>query len=413
MIDENKFNWHKNRVLMSKAHQSQAAISINNRVVNKRENSEIEIEGCSTKLIEFASSSYLGLDHNKKVIDSVYNNLDKYGINFAISRTRLRNAELDVLENLLSKIFCNSSVIVFSSLHLAHMSFLPLLSSGEIPSFPIKKSPLFIMDKFSHSSLQMQISALKMLGEIKRIDFQDKTLLEDSFKEAFNEGKTPISISDSIISMGGVNSSKLLINFAEKYNGYVYLDDAHGTSVYGKHGCGYVLSELDEKFHPRLIVTPSLSKGFGSNGGAIALPTLEDKLFLKKFCTSYIFSNPPAMPLINASIAASEIHLSEEINTLQEQLYSNLNIFDRYIDIDYQIINYKTKLPIRGILIKDESKAILFANELLKKGFYLCSAMYPSVEKNKSMLRISISAKHKANDIKRLCETINELAVTH
>jgi 7-keto-8-aminopelargonate synthetase-like enzyme len=162
------------------------------------------------------------------------------------------------------------------------MSFLPLLSSGEIPSFPIKKSPLFIMDKFAHNSLQMQISALKMLNcEIKRINFQDKTLLEDSFKEAFNEGKTPISVSDSIISMGGVNSSKLLIDLAEKYSGYVYLDDAHGTSVYGKYGCGYALSELNEIFHPRLIITPSLSKGFGSNGGAIALPTQADKDFLK------------------------------------------------------------------------------------------------------------------------------------
>ena len=67
--------------------------------------------------------------------------------------------------------------------------------------------------------------------------------------------------------MGGNAPVVELINLSEEYNGYCYIDDAHGTSIIGKNGGGFVLNELDNNFNQRLLLVSSLSKAFGATGG--------------------------------------------------------------------------------------------------------------------------------------------------
>jgi 7-keto-8-aminopelargonate synthetase-like enzyme len=275
-----------------------------------------------------------------------------------------------------------------------------------MPSFPIKENgPLFIIDKVAHSSMQMQQGMLKLIGDVTRIDFQNHTLLESKFKEAKINNQTPISISDSIISMGGVAPIELLLQFSEKYDGYVYLDDAHGTSIYGKNGCGYTLDILNNNPHPRMIITPSLSKGFGSNCAVLAVPTAKDNEYVRRFCAPYIFSNPPVMASINSSIESAKIHLTDEINFLQKKLWDNVALFDAHIQTG--AINLNSKIPIKGIFIGDEKKAIKIALFLKENGFFVTAAMYPTVAKGKSILRIALSASHTESDIVALCNLIN------
>ncbi len=47
---------------------------------------------------------------------------------------------------------------------------------------------------------------------------------------------------------------------------YLYVDDAHATSWYGKHGRGAALMELGT--HERVVVALSLNKAFSAAGGA-------------------------------------------------------------------------------------------------------------------------------------------------
>ncbi len=401
-------NWQKHKIQASKSHQIEAASTINNLVVRSRHGKSIKLANTDSPLIEFASCSYLGLDLDPRLINASSNNMIESGVNFAVSRTRLRMQQFDDLESLLSTVLCGSHVTVFSTLHIVHMGFLPLLSSGELPNYPINKNgPLFIFDKVSHASMQMQLSFLKSVGEVKRVDFQNEGVIEDLFALAAKNQQTPISISDSVISMGGVAPVRKLLSLADKYQGYAYFDDAHGTSIFGKHGCGYVLDVLDVHFHPRLILTASLSKGFGSNGAVIALRSEEDSAYIKQFCEPYIFCNPPAISTINASIASAKIHLSDEINQLQKKLWNNVALFDALID--GEPINGNSKMPIRGIFIGDEETAIKITIQLQGRGFFVLAAMYPTVEKGKSILRIAISAAHEKKHIIELCKALNEL----
>ncbi|NGX47742.1 MAG: 8-amino-7-oxononanoate synthase [Chlamydiae bacterium] len=399
-------NWQKKKLDRAKKHQFKAFDLINNLVVTKREGKTIEVAD-GRRMVEFACCSYLGLDVDKRVVNAGKAHLEEYGVNLAVARTRLRMEPFDVLEKLLSQMFCGASISIFTSLHLTHLGFLPLLGSGEMPSFPIKKNgPLFIMDTRAHACLQINQGLLEQFGQVVRTDFREEENIIAAFEQAGKNRQTPISLSDSVVSMGGIVPVLLLLELAEKYDGYIYLDDAHGTSIYGKNGCGYTLDLLKNKFHPRMILTPALSKGFGTNGGILALPTKKDTEIVKRFDSNYLFGNPPPMSIITSSIASAKIHLTDEIDELQKKLWDNVAYFDSLNKSHTNYLDYKA--PIRAIFIGDEHKTIECTAQLQEAGFFVTGAMYPTVAMGKSILRVALSALHSKEEIAELCKYINK-----
>lgn len=46
---------------------------------------------------------------------------------------------------------------------------------------------------------------------------------------------------DSVGSMGKIYKIKEIVKLLDQYEGYAYLDDAHGMSIVGRYGSGYAL----------------------------------------------------------------------------------------------------------------------------------------------------------------------------
>lgn len=403
-------NWLKNKIMISKSHQSLAFQKINELVMKERCNREITlIDG--KKLIDFFSCSYLGLDMDPRIIKAATNNIEKCGITFPAARTRIHAESFEILEKLLNKIFCQGNSILFGSLHLGHLGFLPLLGSGELPSYPMASNGThFILDKTVHSSIQINRALMEQFGTVQMVDFRNLNVLEDSVKASTRIGKTPVLIADSIGSMGGINDVKQLLNLAEKYSGYVYLDDAHGMSIHGNNGCGYVLQHLQHQFHSRLALSTSLSKAFGVVAGVIVLPTKEDVQVMKQFCPTYVFGGPPPLPVIDAAIASAKIHLSPELCSLQRDLWENVCYFDEQFCSDSEkIVNLGCQSPVRGLRIGDEFLAIKCALYLRENGYAITTAMYPTVAEGKSILRIALSSVHSKKEIKDFCTVLKKM----
>lgn len=401
-------NWQKIKIERSRLHQEKLATSLNNHNFVSRKNKTVLLED-GKKYIEFISCSYLGLDTDSSVIRSVCQDLDKIGIAFSSARTRLKSIKLDILEKLLNKIF-SAHTVLFSSTHLAHLGCIPLLVSGACPGIEIKKNgPVFLIDKHAHASIQILQGIMEQFGKVEKVDCNDLKSLKAKLKEIYSKLQTPFILADSINSMGGFAPIQSLTSLAERYHAYLYLDDAHGMSILGKHGAGYVLEQLQYAFHPRLILTTSLAKAFGTYGGVIALPHQTMQNFIKMYASTYIFSGSPIYPLINASIQSARIHLSPKLDKLQKALFDNIQCFDRCIEKKDRIINLSQRIPIRGIRMGDEFKAIEAGLFLKKRGFLATVATYPVVEKGKSILRLNISAKHSRAAIVKLCSTLNSL----
>ena len=107
--------------------------------------------------------------------------------------------------------------------------------------------------------------------------------------------------------------------------------------------------------------------------------------------------------VVEASIAAAKIHLSDELPKLQNALHRNLSAFDSLMRGKFFILNLDTLSPIRCIYIGEELKTIDIGLKLRENGFAVTTAMYPTVAKGQSIIRLAICANHTLKDIELLC----------
>jgi len=63
--------------------------------------------------------------------------------------------------------------------------------------------------------------------------------------------------------------------------------------------------------------------------------------------------------------------------------------------------------------LKDEKKVLAISKKLMRMGYYVSSIRPPTVEKNTSRLRISLSTLHTLKDVLGLTQAINSLINSH
>lgn len=105
-------------------------------------------------------------------------------------------------------------------------------------------------------------------------------------------------------------------------------------------------------------------------------------------------------------MASADIHLSGEITDLQTKLKNNINFFDT------AVLNVEVKdktSPIRTIYIGCENEALKTSGFLQSQGFLVTAAMYPTVPKSESIIRVALSAAYCTNDLERFAASVNTL----
>lgn len=393
-------NWQRNKIEKSVKYQTRVfSENINELIVTEREGKKIRLDD-GREMIEFVSCSYLGIETHKKLKVAVYEAMERFGVQLSVARTRIKPDIFRDIESKLSAIMKGACTLTFNAVTPCHIAVLPLLASGALPKYTFSNKPYFILEKTAHATLQINRGLLQQFGDVARIDFQDQKKIEEAFKFAYDNGLTPISISDSVGSMGGVAPVKFLTKLISQYNGYAYIDDAHGTSIFGENGSGYVMECLDNKLDDRIIIAGSLSKAFGSHGGFIACNFEETIKFIKTYGTTYAFGGPPSLPGMAACLAAADLHLDGTVARRQVQLQDVIAYFDeKFADTD--VINRGTRMPIRGILIGNEDTAITMCKKMHQHGFATTVAMFPTVAEGNAILRCAISALHEKEHIDR------------
>lgn len=400
-------NWQKKKIDRSLKYQSRVfSEHINELVAVQREGKEITLDD-GRKMVEFVSCSYLGLETHAALKQAVVDAIDRFGVQLSVARTRVKVDLFPQLEARLNRIMHGAHTLTFNAVTPCHIAVLPLLASGTLPNFTFSKKPYFIMEKTAHATLQINRGLLQQFGEVVRIDFQNEARIEQAFRYASSNGLTPVSISDSVGSMGGVAPVALIVRLAHQYDGYAYIDDAHGTSIYGEYGSGYVMSCLDHQLDERIIIAGSLSKAFGSHGGFIACRSVETINFIKTYGTTYAFGGPPSLPGIAACVAAADLHLDGTVADRQEKLHNVIRYFDE-VFANTAIVNRGTTMPIRGILIGDEDLAITMCKKMHDRGFATTVAMYPTVEEGHAILRCALSALHQSGQIDSFHESFEK-----
>jgi len=388
--------------------ESAYAEGITGFTVAGREGKSITLEEGGT-FTEFVSCSYLGLETHPALIEAAQQALVTTGLHLSSSRSAMRPVYLPQLESLLSDIYKGCGVSVFTSTSSVHLGVLPLLGSNSLKGYPIRKRVHWLMDKTAHASMQVLRGILQQFGEVSRVQSTDPESMSTALKSCAERQETPILLIDGIGSMSGMVPIAKLSSQLEQAGGYVYVDDAHGISITGRHGAGYALSAVDNQLPPNMVLAGSLSKAFGGAGGFVVVSDPRDIQPIQTLANPLVFGHSIMVPMLAANVAAAKIHLSNEIDILQNRLWDNVGLFD--LLTHNRLLNAGVQSPVRGAFFETEENALQASRILRANSILMFPVFYPIIAKGKAMLRFAFSASHTEHDIRQLADSLSE--VTH
>lgn len=334
------------------------------------------------QLINFSSCSYLGLEHHPRVKEKAIEAIQNYGTQFSSSRAYISIGLYRELENQLSMMF-EAPVVVSASTTLGHISNMPVL---------IGSKDVVILDAQVHASVQTAVQFLKSRNvPIELIRHNRMDILEDRILELKDKYEKIWYMADGVYSMyGDYAPLEELMKMLNQYEQlHLYIDDAHGMSWIGKHGTGYAKTGLPR--HQRIFLVTSLNKAFAAGGGALIYPNEEWKRKVRNCGSTMVFSGPVQPPSLGAAIASAEIHLSDEIYKLQNQLKDKIKFFvETAKKLELPLIS-KTLSPIKFIGVGKPGVGYSMVRRLMDAGYYINLSVFPSVSYNNTGLRLPLT----------------------
>ncbi|MDD2636344.1 MAG: aminotransferase class I/II-fold pyridoxal phosphate-dependent enzyme [Bacteroidales bacterium] len=360
----------------------------------KIDGKSITIDG--KKLVNFGSCGYLGLELDPRLIDGAIDAARRYGVQYSSSRAYSACPLYREAEELLSKIFDNNPAVLAATTTLTHVGVLPIL---------LQENDLIILDQKVHGSVQMACQLLKARGtQLEMIRHNNMQMLEEKINENPNKYEQIWYMADGIYSMfGDVAPIDDLIYLLDKYeNFYLYIDDAHGMSWTGKNGRGYVMQ--NRPLHPKIVLTTSLAKGFGVGGGVFVMSNQEMKRKIFTCGTSYTFSGPIQPPLLGAIIESAKIHLSDEIDVLQNNLKEKID-YTRRLGQELKLPEVNpSESPIFYYALGHPRVGYSMIKKLMNEGYYTNIGIFPTVPVNCTGLRIPVTLNQSNEDIKNVLQ---------
>jgi 7-keto-8-aminopelargonate synthetase-like enzyme len=108
-----------------------------------------------------------------------------------------------------------------------------------------------------------------------------------------------------------------------------------------------------------------------------------------------IFSGPVQPPMLAAGVASARIHLSDEIDFLQEELASRIALFNRLSrDAGLPIVS-RTNTPVRFVGVGDAAPTYDVAARLRQRGFFINISIFPAVPTRHSGIRLVLNRHHR------------------
>ncbi len=364
---------------------------------NKLCGNQIILKG--KKVVNFGSCSYLGLEFDPRLGESAKAAIDNYGTQFSESRAYVSINLYKELEELFYRIF-EAPCVITPTTTLGHIANIPVLMSSR---------DAIITDQQVHNSVNTAVKLLAAAGthiEVLRHNRMD--LLEDRIKSLREKHQRIWYLADGIYSMFGdtapVDEIYQLLDIYQEF--YFYVDDAHGMSIHGKNGRGSVLDK--RRFHPKMVMATSLAKAFATGGAVMVYP---DKEMARKVrtCGGPLITSGPLQPSqLGAAVAAAKIHLTTEIDDMQEELRERIKFTNLMLK--------KYQIPV----VAENNSAVFFVGvhlpkvgynmvrRMLDAGYYVNLGIFPAVPMKNTGIRFTITRLHTFSQIEQMIRTMAE-----
>lgn len=341
--------------------------------------------------LSFCSNDYLGLANHPALIAAMQKAAGDSGVGSGASNLITGHHRYhDELEKQLAEFVGLPAALLFSTGYMANIGVLGAL---------VGRGDAIFADKLNHACLND--GGYYSLAEFHRFPHNDAAALEKLLKES--KARHKLIAADAVFSMDGdIAPISEYLALCEKYDAYLYIDDAHGFGVLGPHGEGS-LAHFKIK-SPRVMMMATLGKAAGVAGAFVAGESVVID-YLIQTAKSYVYSTP-APPALSATLQAS-VKLIEQGDDLRANLFRLIEYFKANLNLKkWHLLPSNTS--IQPLVVGGNLEALALSEFLQSQGILVPAIRPPTVPQNTARLRISLSAAHTVADIQRLIAAIQQ-----
>lgn len=348
--------------------------------------------------IDFSTNDYLGLSRNESVIEATISASKAYGVGATGSRLLSGNIEFyESFERAIARDKKSEAALIFNSGFQANFSCLAALLDRKV----LGEKPIVFFDILNHSSLYQAV----FLSNPELVRYGTIDRLERELDQYKNNPRPKFIVTETVFGMdGNIVDLGRIIELAERYNAFLYLDEAHATGVFGKNGYG--VSTDFQMNHISHLVMGTFSKAIGVSGGYVASSKLIIDYLINK-ASGFIYSTAPSPIVVAAAYKAWELLRNfdferAKLRSLGNQLRELLkcNGFDIGMSQSHII----------PIILGDEKKCLDMKNNLLEEKIIVSSIRPPTVPYGTSRLRIALTISHSEDDIDKFVNLLKKFS---
>lgn len=349
--------------------------------------------------LDFSTNDYLGLSKHSELRKVAADAALEYGV--GATGSRLFSGNFEMFEKFEVQIACDKhaeAALIFNSGFQANISALSSLLSV----LALKAKPLVFFDKYNHSSLYQ--AAFLSKCELIRYKHNDMENLRSKLDEFRSNTRPKFIVSETIFGMDGDFAPlQELADLASEHGAFLYLDEAHATGVFGKHGYG-LSTTVDLSSIPHVIMG-TFSKALGASGGYVACnKVMRD--YLINAAPGFIYSTAPSPMVIAAAQKAwAMVKNMDHERKLLRDLSAILRA--RLRDVNFNI--GASNSHIIPIILGSEDVTIEAQKYLKANNIIVSCVRPPTVPVGTSRLRIALTSLHTEADLEVLIAKLNHV----
>ena len=361
--------------------------------------------------VDLASNDYLGLATDPRLAQAAREAIGRWGTGATSSRLVAGTTALHLeLESGLADLTGMESALVFSSGYLANLGVTTALGGP---------GTLIVADEHCHASL---IDGFRLSrSKVETVPHNDLDATEHYLRNR-TEPRALIA-GESIYSVfGDAAPLPQLLSLAEEHDAMLLVDEAHSLGVAGRgafQGHGSVAG-TDLAAHPNVVLTATLSKSLGSQGGAVLGSALLRQHLVNR-ARSFIFDTGLAPASAAAGLAAVRIIRAEpwraaavhrNAASLTEGLKPALHaatLQRRGAAVGPVGAPFQTAGAVQSIPMPSAAAALAASQAAHRAGVRIGCFRPPSVPDGVSRLRLTARATLTPHDIDYACATLRRI----
>lgn len=343
--------------------------------------------------LDLASNDYLGLATHPAVIAGGVEALQTWGGGAGGSRLVTGNTELhQQFEQQLADFVCAPAGLVFSSGYTANLGAVVSLSGP---------GALLVSDAYCHASLvdACRLSRARVaVTEHRDVDAVAAALAGRTEERA-------VVLTESVFSTDGALAPlRRLHEVCRRYGALLIVDEAHALGVRGDGGRGLV-HEVGLAGAPDVVITTTLSKALGSQGGAVLGP-VEVRDHLIDAARTFIFDTGLAPAALGAASAALDVLVAEPSRAADVL---------RHAGVLAQIcgLRHQPESAVVSVILGDAETAVAAATACLDAGVRVGCFRPPTVPAGTSRLRLTARASLTADDLELARRVLHDVLRDH